>query len=58
MKTILIYLKSEKRPFEISFENKSKLEEFYDSLTNNEIQILHVGPLVFTKSEFKYCLQK
>lgn len=58
MKTILIYLKSSKKPFEITFESKTKLEKFYAELQIQDIGIITVGPLSFARNEFLYCLQK
>jgi len=58
MKTLLIYLKNIKKPIQIIFESKTKLDKFYEELNNNETTFIEVGPLTFMKSELICCLQK
>lgn len=56
--TLLIYLKCKRGPFEIEFKSLEKYNNFLTALLSNETQIIEVGPIIFAKSEFAYCLQK
>lgn len=58
MITLLVYLKNVKKPFEICFESASAFDKFNFELKVSDVSIVTVGPLSFSKSEFKYCLQK
>ena len=58
MKTVLIYLKGNKKPFEIDFQSQDKYEQFMYSLRSEVFNIVEVGPLSFAKSEFRYSIIK
>lgn len=58
MINVLIYLRDVKKPFEVCFESASAFNKFNFELKAADVSIVTVGPLSFSKSEFKYCLQK
>lgn len=54
MITLKIKLKNKFQKFEIEFENKKYLEEFFEDLENKNI--IKIGPIIFNKNDFKYAI--